>query len=208
MANNTQCDVKRIGKIRILNSDGVEVILAEVRYMPNMSRNLISYGILEKAGCTYKGDFIIDFYKNGERVISGNYQDGLYYLQGYVSKAEVNIKKAEPNMNGLWNLRLEIMSIANMNFLVKKGYLQIKEVGNLKSCEGCALGKSHKHRFKKAKHTTEGIFDYVHFDLWGSPLTPESPSGCKYFISFIDDYSKKVWLYFLKAKDEAFDRFK
>lgn len=48
----------------------------------------------------------------------------------------------------------------------------------------------------------------MHSDLWGSPSTPESLGGCRYFVSFIDDYSKKVWVYFLKSKDEAFDKFK
>ena len=204
MANNTQCDVKGIGNIKIRNTDGVEVILTDVRYMPQMSRNLISYGMLEKAGCTYKGgDFKVEFFKDGERVISGNYQDGLYYLKGTVSRGEVNIGKAEPNMIDLWHSRLGHMSVANMNVLVEKGYLKIKEVEDLKFCESCALGKSHKQSFKKAKHTTEGILDYVHSDLWGSPSTPESLGGCKYFISFIDDYSKKVWVYFLRTKDEA-----
>ena len=31
MANNTQCDIKGIGKIKIRNSDGSEVILTGVR---------------------------------------------------------------------------------------------------------------------------------------------------------------------------------
>ena len=44
MANNTQCKVQGIGKFRIKNEDGTVVILKDVRYMPKMSRNLISYG--------------------------------------------------------------------------------------------------------------------------------------------------------------------
>ena len=50
MANNTHCDVKGIGKIRIVGPDGSVVILTDVRYMPTMSSNLISYGMLERAG--------------------------------------------------------------------------------------------------------------------------------------------------------------
>lgn len=89
MANNTQCNIKGIGKIRIINSKRKEVVLTEVRYMPSMSRNLISYGMLERAGCTYKGEgFRIDFFKGSEKVSSGNYVDGLYHLQGSVVKAE------------------------------------------------------------------------------------------------------------------------
>lgn len=209
MANNTHCEVKGIAKIKICNSDGREVILTDVRYMPRISSNLISYGMLEKAGCSYTGeDYKIIFYKNGEKVISGRYQDGLYYLIGDVSKAEANIGRAEPNVTDLWHSRLGHMSLANMNALVNKGYFQIKDVEDLKFCESCVLGKSHKQSFPKVKHTTKGILDYVHSDLWGSPSTPERLGGCKYFVSFIDDYSKKVWVYFLRTKDEAFERFK
>ena len=35
-----------------------------------------------------------------------------------------------------------------------------------------------------------------------------SLSGYSYYASFIDDYSKKTWIYFLKKKDEVFERFK
>ena len=31
---------------------------------------------------------------------------------------------------------------------------------------------------------------------------------CSYLVTFIDDYSIKVWVYFLKSKDEVFGRFK
>lgn len=95
-------------------------------------------------------------------------------------------------MRDLWHSRLEHMSLANMNILVKKGYSQIKEVEGLEFCESCALGKAHKQSFQKAKHVTKGILDYVHSDLWGSPSTSESLGGCKYFVSFIKDFSKKV----------------
>ena len=40
------------------------------------------------------------------------------------------------------------------------------------------------------------------------PITPESFSGKRYFISFIDDFSRKAWVYFLKEKSEAFEIFK
>ena len=96
MANNTHCDVKGIGKIRIVRPDGTVVVLKDVRYMPTMSRNLISYGMLERSGCQYEGkDYMIKFYKDGKEVISGKFNEGLYYLQGIVSKGEANVSKVE-----------------------------------------------------------------------------------------------------------------
>jgi transposase InsO family protein len=34
-----------------------------------------------------------------------------------------------------------------------------------------------------------------------------SLSGCEYYLTFIDDHSRKTWIYFLKAKSEVFKRF-
>lgn len=54
---------------------------------------------------------------------------------------------------------------------------------------------------------TLGILDYVHSDLWG-PSPTISYGGSSYFVSFIDDYSRKVWIYLLKRKVDVFDIFK
>ena len=48
---------------------------------------------------------------------------------------------------------------------------------------------------------------YIHTDFWGSPNTVSSLSGVHYFLTFTDDYSKKVWIYFLKTKDKVFQCF-
>ncbi|CAL9238502.1 unnamed protein product [Arabidopsis halleri] len=68
------------------------------------------------------------------------------------------------------------MSLKNMNILVKEGYLDSKEVHTLDFCEECILGKSHKQSFPEAKHTTTGILEYVHSDLWGSVSNESSLS--------------------------------
>ena len=94
MANNTHSNIQGIGKIKILNPNGSTVVLTGVRYMPGMSRNLISYGMLETSGCHYIGkDLMVNFYKDDQRFLSGKYFQGLYYLQGTVLRGEVSISK-------------------------------------------------------------------------------------------------------------------
>jgi transposase InsO family protein len=46
----------------------------------------------------------------------------------------------------------------------------------------------------------------VHSDLCGPCSTP-SFSRCKYFLTFIDDFSRSTWVYCLKLKREVFDKF-
>ena len=35
-----------------------------------------------------------------------------------------------------------------------------------------------------------------------------SLGGCLYFLIFVDDFSRKTWIFFLKKKGEAFDMFR
>ena len=87
-----------------------------------------------------------------------------------------------------------------------------KLLPNLKSvkldlCQHCLFGKQSKQKFKTGKHTSKGILDYIHSDVWGpSPTT--SYGGSSYFVSFIDDFSRKVWVYMLKKKFDVFTIFK
>ena len=54
---------------------------------------------------------------------------------------------------------------------------------------------------------TEGILDYVHSDVW-RPTRELSLSGSQYFFTFTDDFSRKVWVYYLKQKSKVFAKFK
>ena len=49
--------------------------------------------------------------------------------------------------------------------------------------------------------------ELVHTDLWG-PSPVASFGGSRYYITFIDDSSKKIWVYFLKNKSNVFETFK
>ena len=51
------------------------------------------------------------------------------------------------------------------------------------------------------------MLELVHFDLCG-PITPMSNGDKRYFISFIDDFSRKIWVYFLHEKSEGLTAFK
>jgi transposase InsO family protein len=53
----------------------------------------------------------------------------------------------------------------------------------------------------------EGFLELIHSDVCG-PMPSFSISAYVYYVSFIDDYSCKTWIYFLKSKDEVFSKFK
>ena len=53
----------------------------------------------------------------------------------------------------------------------------------------------------------KGILDYIHFDVWG-PQPIRSHGDARYFVTFVDDYSRKIWVYFMWEKSEVFVKFK
>ena len=73
--------------------------------------------------------------------------------------------------------------------------------------KGCAQGKNTKNPFLKSNSKEKGILDMIHSDICG-PMQTTSLSWYSFYASFIDDYSRKTWIYFLKKKDEVFERFK
>ena len=74
-------------------------------------------------------------------------------------------------------------------------------------CSGYVLEKHHRDSFDKpASWHTSVPLKLVHSDLCG-PLPSASFSGFKYFLTFIDEYSRRTWFYFLKLKSEVFNMF-
>ena len=41
--------------------------------------------------------------------------------------------------------------------------------------------------------------DVIHSDVWG-PTENVSLAGNKYYVTFVDDHTRKVWVYFMKSK--------
>lgn len=77
-----------------------------------------------------------------------------------------------------------------------------------KVCEECVIGKQHREKFPKGKAVrAQNCLDLVHSDICG-PLNPISNGNKRYFVSFIDDFSRKAWVYFLQEKSEVFEAFK
>ncbi|GKC39684.1 retrovirus-related pol polyprotein from transposon TNT 1-94 [Tanacetum coccineum] len=67
----------------------------------------------------------------------------------------------------------------------------------------CALGKSQKSSHQpKAKDTNQEKLYLLHMDLYG-PMRVASINGKRYILVIVDDYSRFIWVRFLKTKDEA-----
>lgn len=69
------------------------------------------------------------------------------------------------------------------------------------------IAKSHRHPFRSSLPKADRLPYRVHSDVVG-PLQTPTPNGNKYFVSFIDEYSRYTRIFLIKQKAEVFDRFR
>ena len=75
-------------------------------------------------------------------------------------------------------------------------------------CEGCSLGKKFKNSFpKESISRAQKPLELIHMNVCG-PIKPSSLGKSNYFLLFVDDFSRKAWVYFLKEKSDVFENFK
>ena len=78
--------------------------------------------------------------------------------------------------------------------------------GMQKICEACQFGKQARGAFPHDRNVSRNILDVIHSDVWG-PAKTTTMGGCRYYVTFIDDHTRKVWVYFMKEKSEVFSHF-
>ena len=75
-------------------------------------------------------------------------------------------------------------------------------------CEGCVYGKQHRDKFPKDGGTKAlHILELVYSDVNG-PMKIPTHEGTKYFVLFIDDFTRKTSVYFLTQKSQMLEKFK
>ena len=75
-----------------------------------------------------------------------------------------------------------------------------------KVCKRCVYGKMHRLPFPKTSWRAKAPLELVHADIFG-PTRTLSLGNKRYFILFVDDFTRMMWLYFLNEKSEAFSMF-
>jgi hypothetical protein len=114
------------------------------------------------------------------------------------------------SLSRLWHLRLGHTSFSNLRLVTSHGLaIGIPKFNVVQhTCTTCHEGKqTREHIPHKSDTRATTPLGLIHTDLCG-PLPVSSLARTEYFILFTDDYSQKSWIYFLKTKDQASEKFK
>ena len=210
MGNDNSCKTLGIGSIQLKNDDGSTRVLTEVRYVPELKKNLISLGVLESKGYgVIIRDGVLKVVSGALVTMKGTRKNNLYYYNGCTvtgSTAAALEKDVDSDSIRLWHMRLGHAGEKALSSLVNQGLLKGAKTCKLDFCEYCVLGKQTRVKFGTAIHNTKDILDYVHSDVWG-PTRTASMGGKHYFVTFVDDFSRRVWVYTMKTKDDVLEIF-
>jgi hypothetical protein len=109
----------------------------------------------------------------------------------------------------LWHERMGHIGEKGLRSMHNKGMVEdfLEYNFEVDFCEHCIYGKQSRVRFPSGEKRENGILDLVHSDLFG-PVSVPSLGGSLYYVSFIDYFSRKTWIYFLRKKLKVFDKLK
>ncbi|KAK9683434.1 hypothetical protein RND81_10G141100 [Saponaria officinalis] len=210
-------EVDAIGTFRLLLRTGLYLDLEDTFVVPSFRRNLISVSLLDKSGysCSFENKrFILSLNLNivGTDSLCGF--DNLYMLDNvalysenlHVESRGTKRKFNKENTASLWHKRLGHVSKERIQRLVSNGILDSIDFTNFDVCISCIKGKQTKVKRLGANRATD-VLELIHTDICG-PFPTASWNGQRYFMSFIDDYSRYGYIYLIHEKSESLDMFK
>lgn len=212
-------DAVGIGNIKMMmnlsDTETKPAVFYDVLYVPKLTCNLFSVKAATQRGNRVKFGRIQCWINGpgGECCGKGSLMEKLYYLDCEpVCKQSVSVATKNTGKLDLWHQRFGHVNEAQLREMIQKdlvtGVEKVSQNEGLKFCEGCVKGKMHRQSFKPVGdiRSTRKL-QLVHSDVCG-PMQTESLGGHRYFVTFIDDYSRCCQVHFMKHKSEVSEKFK
>ncbi|KAK1422305.1 hypothetical protein QVD17_25324 [Tagetes erecta] len=212
MGNKATANIMGEGDVILKMTSGKELTLSNTLYVPEIRKNLVSGWLLNKFGfkLVFEFDKVI-VTKCGILVGKGYALNGMFKINAMVVKNDLfknitsSICMLEFSNSNVWHGRLGHVNFNSIRRLIKLNSIPSVQINKKMKCETCVESKLTRSSFKSVERITEPL-DLIHTDVCDLKSVP-TRGGNKYFITFIDDSTKYCYVYLLKSKDEAIDKF-
>ena len=213
LGNDSSLTVKGKGKVR-MEVNGIVHVITGVYFVPDLKKNLLSIGQLQERGLAVliqHGKCKIFHPEKGLIMETEmTYNRMFAVLARCPPKEQKCLSMMTTDQADLWHCRYGHLSWNGLKVIQQKNMVEglPKLKASQKVCENCLVGKQHRDPFpKESLWRASKILQLIHADICG-PINPISNSKKRYLITFIDDFSRKTWVYFLVEKSEAYATFK
>ena len=203
---------KGTARFEVLDDDGAHqpITLADAYHTPRARSNLVSLGCLIEKGAHPKflNDGTMVIYQGRVKVFSAPMVGKLWAIPttqlfqapSSLTALSTNVETASMQ---LWHERLGHLANTNvlkLESMVDGMKISDRNVGTL--CHGCETGKGHRIPFPTSTSRASVPFELVHCDLAG-PMRVPTPEGAKYFVLFIDDATRMLFVSIIRNKSDA-----
>ncbi|TYK10642.1 Retrovirus-related Pol polyprotein from transposon TNT 1-94 [Cucumis melo var. makuwa] len=188
--------------------------------VPSITKNLISVSQFAKDNHVFfEFHPTLCYVKDldtGQVLLQGLLNDGLYKFTIEPSHKRLHhsnsntkpvfntvVPKSNTPLLDLWHRRLGHPHLPIVKAVLNHIDNSSGTINKLNFCEACALGKHHALPFSHSLTLYTHPLQLITCDLWG-PAVNVSHNGFRYYISFVDAYSRYTWIYFLNSKSDAF----
>jgi len=200
------------GRVVLRDSNGREVVIEEVLYVPGLRTNLLSLGqLLQKVFMMKMEDNSLSVFDQHNRltikVMLSQNRTFCVVMNAVNHKC---FSLTESKAEWLWHMQFGHLNFKDLSRLSKSsmvnGLPQVKIPETV--CRECIQCKQTKGSFKKyLPQKTNSKLEIVYSNVCG-PMQIETPGGSRYFALFIDDLTRKAWTFLIKQKSEVLDVFK
>jgi hypothetical protein len=174
--------------------------LNNILYVPQATKSLISTSRLshdDNAFVEYwPKSFFVKDEATREVLLQGRCVDGLYHLpSSSTSTLGRHAHGVAKSTSSLWHERLGHPSSVVVHQVVCNNSIPFSKSNKESVCGACEMDKNHQLPYPKSTSVSTSPLELVFSDVWGPAL--ESFGCFKYYMSFIDNYSKFTWIYHL-----------
>lgn len=216
LGNDTIMNVVEKGSIHV-QMNGITQVISDVYFILELKNNLLSLGQLQEKGLAIliqNGTCKVFHLDKGLIMHTNMKGNRMFYLTASTAPNKnamcLQAETVSEKDTQLWHCRFGHLNYKGLNTLSGKkmviGLPSLKSPKNI--CTTCLIGKQNREVIpKKSSWRASKKLQLVHADICG-PITPYSNSNKRYMLSFIGDFTRKAWIYFLHEKSEAFGMFK
>ena len=213
VGNGAIVHATHVGTVELKAPTGLVVELDQVYFVPTISKNIISISCLDKNGfvCTFGGG-CATLIKHDMVFAKFRLSNGLYLLESSknvlrIDDNRVKRRRISSETTYLWHCRLGHINERRIKDLHRQGFLGDFDFESIDTCESCLTGKMTKAPFTKKGERSKELLGLIHTDVCG-PFSTSARGGFRYFITFTDDFSRYGYVFLMKYKSEAFEKFK